>query len=218
MLIKIGQFEKGLLDLVEGFLYQYRTFGLTRSDHASQATHAEIRYFYDLGIMLNMYATIEAKRDSKDKPADLIWTNKYPEIYYKEEDVVLHLERETRGWEGIKKKKTCEKLFDKSRKIPIPIGIAIIDNVPKKKIEDVIDLFSKAFKAKAKFKEFALIIYKQNKDQESKNKDIEVHIFGEKPDHRKAKFEFVGISENKENLEFVIVSYWVNLRSSRPCS
>ena len=113
MLIKIGEYKQGLLDIIEGFFYNYRKFGLIRSEHQRHATYLEIDYFKRLGEMLNFYAEIEARRNSNNKPADLVWVNGYSGEYYKIRDLVLHLERESRGWENVKIRETVSKLFDK---------------------------------------------------------------------------------------------------------
>ena len=128
MLIEIGKFNKSLSDIIKAFFYNYRTFGLTRQDHASYATYAEIDYFRKLGEMLSFATEKEAKRSSSDRPADLVWVDDWDGYYYSVTNLVLHLERETRGWEKIQP--TVEKLFNAQRKKNIPMGIAIIDNVP----------------------------------------------------------------------------------------
>ncbi|MFC1580084.1 hypothetical protein ACFL4N_04160 [Thermodesulfobacteriota bacterium] len=144
MFIEIGMFKKDLSDIIKGFFYSYRTFSLTKGDHASFATRAEIGYFKRLGEMLNFETEIEARMSSSDRPADLVWfecENEYE--YYDPKHLVLHLERETRGWEKVKP--TVEKLFRRAVKTTVPMGIAIIDNIPDSKITDTIEYFSKIF-------------------------------------------------------------------------
>lgn len=207
MLIEIGEFNRGLSDIIEAFFYNYRTFGLTRADHASYATHSEILYFRRLGEMLNFATEVEARKSSTDRPADLVWVDEYEEDYYDPKKLVLHLERETRGWEKVKP--TVEKLFRKKSKQKTPMGIAIIDNVPETKIENTIKLFKDTFYLKENFNEFALLIYRVF-DKDQKIKPITTNIFTLDPPETyiiNAKFEFVGSCDGGDKAEFVIISY-----------
>ena len=207
MLIKIGEFKRGLSDIIEAFFYSYRTFGLTNDDHASYATHAEIGYFKRLGEMLNFSTEIEARTSSSDRPADLVWVDEYENKYYDPKHLVLHLERETRGWEKVKP--TVEKLFRGTVKKAVPMGIAIIDNVPDSKINDTIDKFRNSFYSKKKFNEFALLIYRMF-DKDNKQKPITTKIFtldSKEPCSIDAKFEYVGKCAGNDDAEFVIISY-----------
>jgi hypothetical protein len=209
MLIEIGHFKRGLTDIIKAFFYSYRTFGLTRADHASYATHSEIRYFKRLGEMLNFATEVEARKNSSDRPADLVWVDEYDGegYYYDPKKLVLHLERETRGWEKVGP--TLEKLFDAPAKPLIPMGIAIIDNVPELKIEETIELFQHNFFSKKKFYEFALLLY-GNYKEDDKQKPITTRIFSidfKEPKSMDAKFEFVGNCDGDDNAEFVIISY-----------
>ncbi len=208
MLIEIGEFKRGLSDIIEAFFYSYRTFGLTNADHASYATHAEIGYFKRLGEMLNFATEIEARTSSSDRrPADLVWIDEYENTYYDPKHLVLHLERETRGWEKVKP--TVEKLFRGTLKQTVPMGIAIIDNVPDSKIEDTIEKFKNSFYSKKKFNEFALLIYRVF-DKENKQKPITTKIFtldSKEPYSIDAKFEYVGKCDGGDDADFVIISY-----------
>ena len=203
MLIEIGKYKHDLSDIVRGFFYCYRKFGLIRSDHASSATYAEIKYFRDLGDMLNFATEVEARTSSKDKkPADLVWVEEYDGEYYSPKKLVLHLERETRGWD--KSNVIKNNLFPRSTVHKVPIGIAIIDNVPKTKHDKIVNIFEKAYYSKKRFDEFALIIYtKYRKNQ--KNIFAKIFYKNYKPEIIQAKFEYVGKQE-KEAAEFVIVS------------
>lgn len=208
MLIQIGQFSRGLSDIIKGFFYNYRTFALTRSDHASYPTFAEINYFRNLGEMLNFSTEIEAKRNPSDRPADLVWVDDYNGEYYEDRNLVLHLERETRGWEKVEQ--TAEKLFKKTNnKHEVPMGIAIIDNVPDSRIEDTIRIFEDNFHSKNIFQEFALLIY-ESFDKKRNSKPIITKIFPQNNseiENIEAKFEFVGKYEGDEAAEFIIISY-----------
>ena len=207
MLIEIGNFKKGLSDVIEAFFYSYRTFGLTKDDHASYATHSEIRYFKRLGEMLNFATEVEARKNSSDRPADLVWVDEYEEYYYDPEKLVLHLERETRGWEKVRP--TLEKLFRGSTKQKVPMGIAIIDNVPDSKVDETVELFQSNFYSKKKFDEFALLLYRAF-DEANRQKPITTKIFtidSKDPYTMDAKFEYVGKCDGDDNADFVIISY-----------
>jgi len=210
MIIKIGNFKKGLEDIIEGFLYNYRKFGLEKDIHASHATHAEIKYFYDLGVMLGFWSEVEARSKKDEQPADLVWVNDYDGEYYNPKDLALFFERETRGWEKIQP--TVDKFFTKKWQKPIPMGIAIIDNVPKDRVEDTVKKFGEGFASEKLFNEFALIIYrKMMKDEQ--NKPIFVNIFssdnGNKPKNKsiQARFEYVGKYIDNQDSGFTIVSF-----------
>jgi len=195
MLIKIGKFNKGLEDIIESFLYNYRKFGLEKGSHGSHATHAEINYFYDLGGQLGFWSEVEARSKSNEQPADLVWVDDYDGYYYNPKNLVLFMERETRGWEKIPY--TAKKFFNKKWKITVPMGIAILDNVPKGRVKNTVNLFKNGFESKKLFDEFALIIYEKTGSKE-KTKPILANIFslgnGNKPKNKtiKARFEFVG--------------------------
>ena len=208
MHIKIGKFNKGLEDIIEGFLYSYRKFGLAKGIHASHSTHAEIKYFYDLGEMLGFWSELEARSKNSDQPADLVWVDDYDGNYYNPKDLVLFFERETRGWEKIKK--TADKFFKKKWRTTVPMGVAIIDNVPKAKIEEAVEIFKKGFESKKLFSELALLIYQKVKDNE-KTKPIIATVFsngnGKKVKTIEAKFEFVGKYSADEESGFTIVSF-----------
>ena len=207
MLIEIGNFKRGLSDIIEAFFYSYRTFGLTKADHASYATHSEIRYFKRLGEMLNFATEVEARINSADRPADLVWVDEYEGYYYDPKKLVLHLERETRGWEKVRP--TLEKLFRGPAKQIVPMGIAIIDNVPESKIDGTVELFQKKFYSKKKFNEFALLLYRVY-DEEKKQKPITTYIFttdSKAPYSVDAKFEYVGKCDEGDDADYVIISY-----------
>ena len=207
MLLKIGSFNRGLSDIIEAFFYSYRTFGLTIDDHASYATHSEIRYFKRLGAMLNFATEVEARRSSSDRPADLVWVDEYDGYYYDPEKLVLHLERETRGWEKVST--TLDKLFKGQTKRRVPMGIAIIDNVPESKIDETVEIFQKSFNKKKKFDELALLLY-GTFDENNSHKLITTNIFtknSEVASPINAKFEYVGKCDGGDKADFVIISY-----------
>jgi hypothetical protein len=210
MKIEIGEFKKDLSSIIKAFFYGYRKFGLVKSTHASHATHEEIQYFYDLGEMLDFWPEVEAKSDSDHQPADLVWVDDYDGYYFKPENLVLFLERETRGWEKVEY--TANKFFSKNWKVTVPMGIAIIDNVPRSKLEESIKIFEESFSSNKLYKEFALVLYQEMQNGD-KNKPILIKIFSRnkkgavKKETIKAKFEFVGTYEEKDDAGFTIVSF-----------
>lgn len=207
MLIEIGNFKRGLSDIIEAFFYNYRTFGLTKADHASYATNSEIKYFKRLGEMLNFATEIEARTKSSDRPADLVWVDDYDGYYYDPKNLVLQLERETRGWEKVQP--TLEKLFEGRVRQKVPMGIAIIDNVPESKIDETVESFKSNFYTKKKFNEFALLLYRIY-DEENRQKPITTKIFtlnSQEPYTIDAKFEYVGKCDGGDEAEFIIISY-----------
>ena len=212
MIIEIGKFTRSLSDIIKAFFYHYRTFGLTKAEHSSHATNAEIAYFERLGEMLNFSTEREARTPSSHRPADLVWVGKYEGNYYAPEQLVLHLERETRGWEKVGE--TLEKLFEGPSGEIIPMGIAIIDNVPQVKVKKIIEDFKNNFyseKGRKKYSEFALLIYDReiNEETKPKSKTITTNIFrldSKEPEPIEAKFEYVGTCDGDE-ADFVIISY-----------
>ena len=203
MQIEIGKYKHYLSDIISGFFYCYRKFALIRSDHASSATYAEIKYFRDLGDMLNFATEVEARTSSEDKkPADLVWVEDYNGEYYSPKKLVLHLERETKGRDRFNVIKN--NLFPRSISHKVPLGIAIIDNVPKEKHEKIINIFEKAFYSKRRFDEFALIIY-SNLRKNKKNIFAKIFYQDGETEVIEAKFEYVGKHEN-EAAGFVVVS------------
>jgi hypothetical protein len=207
MLMKIGNFKRGLSDIIEAFFYNYRTFGLTKTDRASYAAISEIKYFKRLGEMLNFATEIEARTKPSDRPADLVWVDNYDGYYYDPKNLVLHLERESRGWEKVQP--TLEKLFNDRVRQKIPMGIAIIDNVPDSKVDETVELFKSNFYTKKKFSEFALLLYRVN-DEEIRQKPITTKIFtlnSQEPYTINAKFEYVGKCDGGDEAQFALISY-----------
>jgi len=157
--------ELSLLNVLEGYVRNYRKLNLYENTNTSMFTRREIDYFATVGEYLGFFSFVEDTKPNHDygrsRPMDLAWW-KFDEKISSEEfsNLVLHLERENL-W--AKDMETVEKLFCKTDIEYTPdyvVGIMRVES--QKRIKK---LQSEVKKRNMRQQSEALMIYSYDEDR-----------------------------------------------------
>lgn len=149
-----------LLNILEGYIRNYRKLNLFQATNNSMYTKREIGYFETVGEYLGFFSFVEDTKPNYDygrsRPMDLSWW-KWDERVSSEyfTNLVLHLERENQYDKDFE---TIEKLFCKTDKDHTPDYVIGIINV--KENERIEELQKEVLKRNKKQKSEVLMIYR----------------------------------------------------------
>lgn len=154
------------MNILEGYVRNYRGLNLHLSNNLSAFTAKEINYFSKVGEFLGYFSFYEDKKPDNEilrsRPMDLAWwkwdERENPEYFI---GLVLHLERENQINKDFE---TIEKLFSKTENGFLPANVIGLINVENK--ERIEELKKEIVKRNKKQNSEVLILFQlYNKDE-----------------------------------------------------